>query len=137
MNPSDRLINQKITVQSTLYETIACTQGTSTNLEFLQHRYVFPIACASKLRERIEIMVYAPSFFGGVFWGQNKVPCYSIRRKQTDTQTTRNALQIQIRSEVFSSYFSPYSFNFISVSTLSCPQLKICRTDFLLRSMLL
>ena len=37
INPSDRLISQKITVQSTLYEAIAYTWGTSNNLGFHQH----------------------------------------------------------------------------------------------------
>ena len=42
INPPDRLISQKITVQSTLHETIAYTWGTSDNLEFHQHPRVFP-----------------------------------------------------------------------------------------------
>ena len=44
INPSDRLISQKITVQSTLCETIAYTWGTSNNLGF--HQHPCPFSCS-------------------------------------------------------------------------------------------
>ena len=44
INPSDRLISQKITVQSTLYETIAYAWGTSNNLGF--HQHPCPFSCS-------------------------------------------------------------------------------------------
>ena len=57
------IVNQKITVQSTLHETIAYTWGIHVFFHTVS-------ACASKLHERIEIMVYVPvSFFGGEFLG--------------------------------------------------------------------
>ena len=43
-------------------------------------------ACASKLRERIEIMVCVPaSFFGGAFWVQQGSLLFD--RKKTERQT--------------------------------------------------
>ena len=81
MNPSDRLISQKITVQSTFHEASACTWGTSTNL-------VFPYSqnCASKLREGMEMMVRVPpSFLVAYFWVQQGSLLFD--RNKTDRQT--------------------------------------------------
>ena len=68
INPSDRLISQKTTFQRTLHKTNAYTWASQPILSFISIHVFFHTvsACASKLRERIEIMVYVfTSFFGG------------------------------------------------------------------------
>ena len=75
INQSDRLISQKITVQSTFHEASACTWGTSTNLGFQQHRCVFPYSkamCFKIARENANDGLSALIFFGGVFLGTTR-----------------------------------------------------------------
>ena len=72
INPSDRLISQKITVQSTFHDASACTWSTSTNLGFHQHRFVFPYSkhiCFKIARGNGNDGPSARIFFGGVFLG--------------------------------------------------------------------
>ena len=75
INPSDRLISQKITVQSTFHEASACTWSTSTNLVFRQNRCVFLHSkhmCFKTARENGNDGLSARIFFGGVFLGTTR-----------------------------------------------------------------
>ena len=77
INPSNRLIGQKMTVQSTFHEATACIWGTSTNLGFHQHRYVFPYSkhlCFKIAGENGNDGLSARIFFGGVFLGTTRIP---------------------------------------------------------------
>ena len=88
MNPSDRLISQKITVQSTFHEANACTWGTSTNLGFHQHRCVFPYSkhmCFKIALENGNDGRVPASFLMAYFWVQQGSLLFD--RNKTDRQT--------------------------------------------------
>ena len=75
INPGDRLISQKITVQSTFHEASACTWGASTNLGFYQHRCVFPYGkhmCIKIAQENGNDGLSDRILFGGVFLGTTR-----------------------------------------------------------------
>ena len=92
INQSDRLISQKITIQSTLHEASASTWGTSTNLGFHQHRCVFPYSknMSFKIaRENGNDDLSTRIFFVAYFWVQEGSLLFD--RNKTDRQT-QNAL---------------------------------------------
>ena len=69
--------------------------------------------CPSKLRQRVEMMVRAPaSFRVAHFWVQQGSLLFDRYKTYRQTQ---NTIYIHIKSEVFSSYFSPYSLNLINL----------------------
>ena len=85
INPSGRLISQKITVQSTFHEASACTWGTSTNLGFHQHRCVFPYSKHMWFKLARENGNECPFFLVVYFWIQQGSLLFD--RNKTDRQT--------------------------------------------------
>ena len=68
INPSNGLISQKITVQSTFHEASACTWGTSTNLVFPYSKNM----CFKIARGNGNDGLSAPIFFGGISLGTTR-----------------------------------------------------------------
>ena len=91
INPSQRLISQKITVSQKAYfmEPLHDHGAPQAIWDFISIELFFHTvsACASNLLQRIEITVYVPVSFLWHIFGYNKALCNSIGRRQTCKQT--------------------------------------------------